>query len=309
MEDYKRAIGHREIYCIRNMRELPKSPITLCGPGTYIPSREKKVAAVNDYLAILHYLLPTDPSISSPYLWHSDLHADSIFVREDDPTEITGIIDWQSAEILPLFDHARQPYFLDYDGPKVTSLGPPEFPQSDEFDRLSPAEKSKAQALYFKMSLSALYRTLTHGTNEILYKAMEFRETTGFRMMVLAQNLLVDGEALYRSRIVDLQTNWGDLPGAVQAQQNGTPPFPLRLSGGDIESISEDVAGTVRGMQLMEQVKEKVGANWSDQAIVQHGQYLETKCALSEAKSDIIKQFATCSEDEAIWKKSWPFDD
>lgn len=41
-------------------------------------------------------------------LLHPDLHKRNIFVSEDDPTVITGIIDWQSASIEPAFWYADE---------------------------------------------------------------------------------------------------------------------------------------------------------------------------------------------------------
>lgn len=53
---------------------------------------------------------------------------------------------------------------------------------------------------------------------------MEIRQTMSFEMMMYARNILVDGEALYQSRILDLEEEWLDLPG-VQVFEN--PPFPF----------------------------------------------------------------------------------
>ncbi|RAL04168.1 uncharacterized protein BO80DRAFT_348561 [Aspergillus ibericus CBS 121593] len=52
-----------------------------------------------------------DPRISSsttPLLFHPDLHKRNIFVSEDDPSIITGIIDWQAASIEPAFWYADE---------------------------------------------------------------------------------------------------------------------------------------------------------------------------------------------------------
>ncbi|OAL34360.1 hypothetical protein AYO20_06413 [Fonsecaea nubica] len=41
-----------------------------------------------------------------PTLLHPDLHKRNIFVSKDDPTVVTGIIDWQSASVEPAFWYA-----------------------------------------------------------------------------------------------------------------------------------------------------------------------------------------------------------
>jgi hypothetical protein len=45
---------------------------------------------------------------AAPILFHPDLHKRNIFVSEDDPAVITGIIDWQSCSIEPAFWHADE---------------------------------------------------------------------------------------------------------------------------------------------------------------------------------------------------------
>ena len=40
---------------------------------------------------------------AAPTLLHPDLNMRNIFVMENDPTAISGIIDWQSASVEPAF--------------------------------------------------------------------------------------------------------------------------------------------------------------------------------------------------------------
>src|SRR5690242_104274 len=105
--EYKLAIGFREIACVQNMTQLPRSLLGLYGPSTYRPSRSTKIAAIQDYLRLVQFLLPTEDTISSAFLWHPDLHLENIFVNPESPSEVVSIIDWQFSEVLPLFDHAR----------------------------------------------------------------------------------------------------------------------------------------------------------------------------------------------------------
>ncbi|KAE8355824.1 kinase-like domain-containing protein [Aspergillus coremiiformis] len=303
VEQYKSAVGLREIACVQNMTRLPRSQLSLYGPGTYCSSRSKKIAALQGYLRLVKYLLPTDPSITSAFLWHPDLHAENIFVHPERPAEVLGIIDWQSSELLPLFDHARQPDFLDYDGPPSTGIDPPVFP--DGFDRLDPAEKAEAQDLYLKMSLSALYRRFTYSNNITLFKAMEFRQTTSFEMMLLAQNLLIDGEALYRSRCLDLKEEWTALPGV---QASGNAPFPLLFSADEVASINEDASGAIRGMELMQSLRQSLGPMWPEKGVVRPEQYDEVKKLLQQAKAELIDQLAYSETEMAAWEEAWPFD-
>ncbi|WPG97274.1 Hypothetical protein R9X50_00004800 [Acrodontium crateriforme] len=102
-ERYLKAVGQRELACVKQLSRLPKSPLTLCGPGMYQPTREKKTKAIQCYLDLVDSITPTDEALRRACLWHGDLHAENIFVNPLNPTEVTAIIDWQSTDIAPLF--------------------------------------------------------------------------------------------------------------------------------------------------------------------------------------------------------------
>ena len=278
--------------------DCPDHPVTLCGPGTYQPTWEKKLKALQCYLAIFKYLLPTDQSIQSSCLWHDDLHVENIFVDSDKPTEVVGIIDWQSAELAPLFEHVRQPYFPDYEGPPIMGLERPRLPEN--LAQLNPAAQKEAKALYLKQSLSALYKTLLHRQNPRLYRAMAFQETSSFDLILLARNLLVDGEATYLAQMVELEKSWAELPGVCAC---GAAPFPFQFSSEERTEIEADVSGALRGIEAMREVQESLGE------IVRNDQYEETRDALRQIREQVIETYASDESDREIWREGWPFDD
>ncbi|KAK2750680.1 hypothetical protein FQN57_002753 [Myotisia sp. PD_48] len=51
---------------------------------------------------------PNIQSNATPTLFHPDLHKRNVFVSQDDPTIVTGIIDWQCASIEPAFYYAEE---------------------------------------------------------------------------------------------------------------------------------------------------------------------------------------------------------
>lgn len=270
----------------------------------YAPSREKKIAAVENYLKLVPYLLPTDDSIKTSYLWHPDLHIENIYVNPAKTTEVVGIIDWQTTDLLPLFDHARQPYLLDHDGPEVKGLERPKL--AEDREKLPPEERRRALSLYYDQTLVALYRQMTHDQKNVLYRAMEFRDTPGFDMFVFAQNLLVDGEAHYQAHMASFESVWKDLP-AVRA--DGNPPFPLHFSDQELSVIDEDMAAATRGMELMDQVRRDLGALFPEKGIVRHDQYEDAKEALRRAKLKVYEELELNEKEKAEWDLAWPFDE
>ena len=305
VEDYLTAIGSREITCVEKMSQLPKSPITLHGPGTYMSCREKKLRAIRSYLTIAKYLVPIDRSIASSCLWHPDLHQENIFVNPENPSEIVAIIDWQSTEIAPLFNQARQPYFLDYEGPPPQGLKRPELP--DNYDHLDDTSQKKAMALYLSQMLSTMYRLLLRNEAPVLYRTWEYQQTSAFDLLLVAQRLLIDGEAQYLASILELETIWKDLPGVLT---QGSPPFPFRFSSVEKAEIQADAKGAAEGMNLMRSVRDSIGRDlFPERGVVRVDQYDEAKNALRQMKEQVIELYAHDEHERKLWEAEWPFDD
>ncbi|KAK9364516.1 hypothetical protein V1509DRAFT_643609, partial [Lipomyces kononenkoae] len=105
------------------------------------------------------------------------------------------------------------------------------------------------------MSLVSLYRYLVYKTNSRLFGALQFRESAKFQFLLLARNLLVDGEATYLALLADQQQqNWADLPGVYDSEE-----FPVRLSAEDLDIIEGDSEGAALGIHLMQDIRERVG--------------------------------------------------
>lgn len=63
-----------------------------------------------------------------PSIAHPDIHRENIFVNPDNPSEITAILDWSSAEITPLVVQARPLETIDYEGPRLEGVERPKLP-------------------------------------------------------------------------------------------------------------------------------------------------------------------------------------
>ncbi|KAJ4373138.1 hypothetical protein N0V83_003429 [Neocucurbitaria cava] len=311
LEEFHAAIGHREISCVKQLPELPKSPITLCGPGTYRPTREKKLKALHCYLELIQFLLPADRTISSPHLWHSDLHVANIFVDPSNPTKILSIIDWQSTELSPLYFQARQPQIIDYDGgPSPTGSGGlldrPQLPKDFKtLDPSSPARR-RAQALFLQQSLCVLYNTMTHRKIPLLYAALQFQQTPSYLLLLLARNLLIDGEATYLAHVADLESSWDDFFSVATTGKN-SPPYPFAFSAQEHREFDADAEGAAHGMEVMREVKESLGELFPEQGLVRSELYNEALHALAQVKEQVIDAFARDGGEREKWEKGWPF--
>jgi hypothetical protein len=208
------------------------------------------------YSHLIIHIIPDDTSASSAHIWHSDLHVANIFVDPSERTNIVGIIDWQSTEMAPLYFQARQPHIIDYEGPPVYGLEQPQPPK--DLEGLDESEKRKAETLHLQRSLCSLYNSVTHHQNPKLYAALQFQDTTSYTLLLLARNLLIDGEASYLLQLAELESKWNDLPGARGSV------YPFKFSAKEREEMEADVKGAVRGMKAMRAIREEIGELFPD---------------------------------------------
>ncbi|RMY56901.1 hypothetical protein D0865_03403 [Hortaea werneckii] len=300
-EQYLRAVGKRELSCVKELAALPKSQLTLCGPGTYEPTRDKKIKAINCYLDMADLATPTDDALRKACLWHGDLHSENVFVNPLNTTEVTAIIDWQATEIAPLFVQTRQPHFMDYEGPQLPGTGRPHLPV--EYEQLPSAEQARLRSLFYLQSLRALYRTLMQKSAPDIWKSFEFQETPTFDLLLFARNLLVDGEATYMAHLMEALES--DSAGWIHSSKDGA----IASLSLEKEEIMADAEGALRGMDAMQGIRNSLGDLFPERGVVKPEQYDLTKDALRQTKQEVIAKFAHTDEEKAAWEESWPFDD
>ncbi|EPE31723.1 Protein kinase-like (PK-like) [Glarea lozoyensis ATCC 20868] len=302
LEGYCISIGDREIACVKAVDPIPKPFVTLA--GRYIPTREKKLAALEAYLKLIKFLLPTDSTITTSHIWHSDLHLENIFVNPDDPTEIVGILDWQSSSLSPLYENSASPALLDYEGPRLKGIERPEFPK--HLDELDKAEHDRAFDNWMDMTLAAYYRTLIHYTNKPLYRAMEFQETLSFRLLTYARNILIDGELVYLDIVTDeLQKTWATLPGV---QKLGNPPFPFTFSQEELDAHKKDYEDMAEGMKGLSEIQQCMRGFFPTDITVAHEDYEMARQTARECKEKVLESFARNEVEREAVRVWWPYD-
>ncbi|KAL4785991.1 kinase-like domain-containing protein [Aspergillus varians] len=299
LQQYLQSVGARETKAINSLN-APKQIALFCGPKLYQPDAEKKLTTLAWYQQIVDALIPKDTAITKAYLWHDDLHDDNIFVDPQNPEKITGIIDWQSCHISPLFNHHPDPAFLDWDGlePETLDLAP-----SPKLSGLSPEERSAALREYSFLNVFIAWRKLMKSKNPDLYHVVEFRKTAAYGLIFLAHRMFEYGEAHFQSLLVDLEDTWRDLP-AVTSET----PFPFSFSDTDVRRIKQASDDAVAGTELVAEVKESMGDLWPDKGLIEHERYDDCKAALCQIKGQILEQLAESAEERAEYERYWPFE-
>lgn len=106
---------------------------------------------------------------SRPTLWHTDLHMGNIYVSQEDHTQITCLIDWQSTCIFPLFLQVRWPVFLSPPEGYCEGVQLPKLPAN--FDELDDDEKRIAEFEKDRATCAKAYEVATYLNNHDAYTA------------------------------------------------------------------------------------------------------------------------------------------
>ncbi|KAG9512399.1 hypothetical protein KCU85_g9805, partial [Aureobasidium melanogenum] len=99
-------------YC-KGLVASARSRIPESAPEDQLPyqgSIQEHARFVTECETVLYELIekPQVKGVAKPTLLHVDLHKRNIFVSDNEPTKITGIIDWQSTSIEPAFIYANE---------------------------------------------------------------------------------------------------------------------------------------------------------------------------------------------------------
>lgn len=123
-----------------------------------------------------------------------------------------------------------------------------------------------------------------------------------FSLLLLARNLVVDGEAVYMAQVAALEKTWNTLPGT------GSEKFPLSFSAQDYLEFEADLQAASLGMEVMREIREVLGDLFPEKGLVRHDQYDEVIDTLSQMRDQVIDQFGSCEQDKEQWRAKWPFD-
>ncbi|PWY75793.1 phosphotransferase family protein [Aspergillus eucalypticola CBS 122712] len=131
--------------------DCPQAPsATQNGPDSHL-------SLLHKYAKVALHLLPTDPAMNAPHLWHTDLHAGNLFIQDG---RVSSVIDWQGQWIAPLMLQGRPP-----------KLNP------EHFDEIDAQEKSRIRECMRKSMLFYLYQLRVKNGTPFFWK---YWESLGF---------------------------------------------------------------------------------------------------------------------------------
>ncbi|EAW07758.1 aminoglycoside phosphotransferase family protein [Aspergillus clavatus NRRL 1] len=145
-QDYVLSLAYREEAWIQQYA-TPSSGDDLLVTSATQNSPNSHISLLQKYLKVAPYLLPNDPAVVAPYIWHTDLHSGNIFVHDG---KISSVIDWQGLWAAPLILQARHPRLVDYNGEVILKA-------PANFKHLDPAEKIRIRGCMSSSILLYLY--------------------------------------------------------------------------------------------------------------------------------------------------------
>ncbi|KAH9836424.1 Phosphotransferase enzyme family, partial [Teratosphaeria destructans] len=287
VEECNLAVAEREIACLQRSSRFPDPQGFYNGPGQYQQNRQTKLQTLRNFEKVARYLKPVDTTLSRPVLWHADLHLENIFVDENDPTEITAIIDWQGVHAAALCAQARHPTLLEFDREIPDTFDVDAIKLPDNFEKLSEAE----QKLY-DIELECQYSDVR--------RAIRFRQGLVGRLPILAGNILSDGELHFQELLIQLQQQWDQLVDDPVAE-----PCPLASTAED-KSVHDGqyTLFWTQSIELMTEFLDSIGGYRGWDGSVSHEQYSEAKEHIRRFKEDFVSRHASTESERRRWMES-----
>jgi hypothetical protein len=309
-KDVLTAIMDREIACLNTFSEFPvdRQQGIFNGPGGYHPSKACKMVTIQDYSQVLPYIVPKDGPYVASMLWHNDLHSDNIFVNEENPTEITSIVDWQGVHLSPAFLHVHYPSLIEYDGPILEGLKLPQLPSN--FAELEPIAKENARSLHTAQSIWGLYQMFVQKQAPDLLRVFRYRDTLPCQIMSLIGSVFDDGEAYIRSLLSQLAepVTWKTVI-KNNVQEAAEVPCPLRYSDSELAKQQEELAKWELDIERKARVIKEVGAYTGWNGAVSPEEYSIMSEKLEKAKKSFLDVESKSPQEREQWASAWPFKD
>ncbi|PGH19280.1 hypothetical protein AJ80_04033 [Polytolypa hystricis UAMH7299] len=161
---------------------------------------------------------------SRPALWHGDLHLGNIFVCNQDPTTIVGIIDWQFVSIMPAFMQVQWPSFLSPPENYKVGIVKPELPPN--FDQMDSDEKAFAITERNQALLSKCYEAALVKNHLESYLTLTRADSAIRDLLSCPENMWKEGIVPLRESLTQISENWHKL--------GLSEPCPYRITSDDL---------------------------------------------------------------------------
>lgn len=167
---------------------------------------EEHIRLLNISREVIEKLIdsPLIQNTASPTLLHADLHKRNIYVSDDDPTLITGLIDWQSSSVEPAFMYANET--------PDCAAPPNHVPLADDGQEMQAGEMKIAEEKKYKDALicSQTFDVCMKGFVPKLRAARALNDTL-LKPFRYCNTSWRDSAAAVRQELIEVSKNWKEL--------------------------------------------------------------------------------------------------
>ncbi|KAL4810901.1 kinase-like protein [Aspergillus unguis] len=264
------------------------------------------IQLLSDYLSLSPYLeLAQDHPFSRPTLRHPDFSPNNILINSSN--DVSGIIDWQHAAILPLCLCVGIPqYFQNWGDPISETLAKPDVKLPENFQELSPKEQESMLETQRRRLVHFYYAALTMRQSPDLFDALRNENAMLRAKLYKLAGTPWEGDSVsLKHAIFHTCTKW---PMSVD---EGTPAkesvCPVQFSMGEAQRTLQDHDAEEERMQELSEMREVLGTN--SQGWVPDDEHFEiAKGLIQTIKDGLLQESKTDLEKTAVLHH-FPFDD
>jgi hypothetical protein len=212
---------------------------------------QEHLQLLHNYDTLVPFLAPQE---TTAILRHPDLHLGNVFI-DPNSKEIVGIIDWQGAQILPLFLHTGFPPMVNNNGKRLSN--PLVAPLPPDYTSLEDGpQKDLAQYTYIQRLAYHLYTAATGVYNPVHFQALRRPYLPIRRDLVKQAGYPWDGELLtLRGALINITQLWQHLTA------NSSLPCPVRFTDDEINQNNKEKAEWDEACSDLEDLREMLGIN------------------------------------------------
>lgn len=263
-----------------------------------LPEDAMKLLAKYDQIASLLAPRSNDGLAASNTLWHPDLHLDNVFV-DPDSYKITGIVDWQSAVVAPLFYqcgvHRAFRHHKSVQEGWVMPVKP------DNFDTLTPDEQRKVDHDLESATLHKYYELQTMKRASAHWDVLQRTSVPMLRKPVWLVTGAWENQDLFflRDSLITLVAQWN------QIFEDGIP-CPITFSKEELELHAKEEEN-MEGVGKMLSLLQDQGVLLAD-GMVQPEDYANAVENCQKYK-EIFLSAAKNEVEKYLYSKLWPYED
>ncbi|TAQ88177.1 hypothetical protein B7494_g3491 [Chlorociboria aeruginascens] len=232
----------------------------------------------------------------SSTLWHPDLHLDNVYV-DPKSKQITRIIDWQSAAIMPFFYQCGLPRMFKHPGTISDDWTSPKLPEG--YDSLNKIEKAKIDSDRNSKACHKYYIAETKSRNPTHWAALQLEYANMRREPIrLVMNVWEDRDVFFlRRSLLAIVEQWQNLcPGC------GACPISFNEEELALHAAEEESMSNVG--EILRLFRESWGL--PPNGMVAPADFDKVRAAVAELKESFLENADNNTERE-LFAKLWPY--